>query len=53
MKKEKLYTRDTLIKVLESYARMIDHNSEYPTVVLSDIRASIKSVLEKVKKEEG
>lgn len=40
------YTCEQLLRVLQSYARMIDRdNGQYPKVVLSDIRVSIEYVL--------
>lgn len=40
------YTKETLLDVLGSYARMIDRNGEkFSMVVLDDIRKSIKFVL--------
>ena len=45
MKKEQ-YTVPVLLDVIASYQRMIERSGkEYPTVVLSDIDASIKAVL--------
>ena len=45
MKKEQ-YTVPVLLDVIASYQRMIERSGkEYSTVVLSDIDASIKSVL--------
>lgn len=48
-KTENVYTRETLLDVLESYARMIkrenSNGNEYAVVVLDDIRASIEFVL--------
>lgn len=45
MKKDD-YTKDVLLDVLGSYLRQISRSGEqYPTVVLSDIQDSIKSVL--------
>lgn len=38
-------TKERLLGVIESYLNMIERGKEYPTVVLSDIEASIKSVL--------
>lgn len=46
--KETEQTRETLLEILQSYKRMIEHSSEkYPTVVLNDIHASINYVLER------
>lgn len=42
-------TKEQLLGVMESYLNMIERGKEYPTVVLSDIEASIKSVLRKNK----
>ena len=42
-------TKERLLGVMESYLNMIERGKEYPTVVLSDIEASIKSVLRKNK----
>lgn len=40
------YTKPVLLDVLGSYLRMIERSGdEYPTVVLNDIRSSIKFVL--------
>lgn len=45
MKKD-VYTKEVLLDVLGSYLRLIERNGEeYPTVVLSDLKASITSVL--------
>lgn len=38
-------TKEQLFGVMKSYLNMIERGKEYPTVVLSDIEASIKSVL--------
>ena len=39
-------TRDDLVEVMESYVRMINRNGrDYPTVVLSDLNASLCAVL--------
>lgn len=47
------YTRKTLIKVLESYKRIIERDGkEYPTVIISDLSASITYVLNKCKEED-
>ncbi len=41
------YTVDVLLDVLQSYRRQIERSGkEYPTVVLSDISASIDYVLQ-------
>ena len=41
-----VYTKETLLDVMGSYLRQIHRdNGKYPTVVLSDIEASIKYVL--------
>ena len=46
VKENRQYTREELLAVLASYDRMIDRNAkEYPTVCLSDIQASIHTVL--------
>lgn len=42
-------TKEQLLGVMESYLNMIERGKEYPTVVLSDIETSIKSVLRKNK----
>lgn len=45
MKKED-YTKEVLLDVIGSYLRQISRdNGEYPTVVLSDLQSSMKSVL--------
>ena len=45
MKKQK-YTAEQLLDVFGSYYRMIQRSAEeYPTVVISDIKASITGVL--------
>lgn len=45
MKKED-YTKEVLLDVIGSYLRQINRNGkEYPTVVLGDLKTSIKSVL--------
>ena len=45
MKKRK-HTAEALLDILGAYYRMIQRNGEeYPTVVLSDLKCSIKSVL--------
>ena len=45
MKKDD-YTKDVLLDVLGSYLRQISRSGEqYPTVVLSEIKDSIKAVL--------
>lgn len=45
------YTADKLIDVLKSYVKMIDNdNGKHPTAVLSDIKASIKSIMKKVER---
>ena len=44
--KKKEYTREQLLDVLGSYLCMINRSGdEFPTVVLSDIKASCKTVL--------
>lgn len=44
--KSKELTRKQLIDILESYVRMIDRNgADYPTVTISDLSASLHSVL--------
>jgi hypothetical protein len=46
------YTADQLLKVLESYSRMIERDrGQYPAVVLDDIHKSIISVLKENKKQ--
>lgn len=45
--KQQTLTKEQLLGVLESYLNMIERGKEYPTVVLSDIETSIKSVLRK------
>lgn len=47
--KQQTLTKERLLGVLESYLNMIERGKEYPTVVLSDIETSIKSVLRKNK----
>lgn len=45
MKKEE-YTKEVLLDVMGSYLKQINRSEkEYPTVVLNDLQASIKSVL--------
>lgn len=47
MKKED-YTKEVLLDVMGAYLRQIHRDkSNHPTVVLSDIEASIKAVLKK------
>lgn len=42
-----VYTKETLLDVIGSYLRQIKRNGkEYPTVVLSDLEASMKYVLQ-------
>lgn len=44
--KKKEYTKEVLLDVMGSYLRQINRSGkEYPTIVLSDLQASIKSVL--------
>ena len=44
--KNKELTREQLIDILKSYIRMIDRNgADYPTACLSDLNASLHSVL--------
>ena len=43
---ETAYTTDKLIDIIQSWKRMID-NSEHPEATLSDLKASINSVLKK------
>ena len=44
--KNKQLTRDELLKVLQSYAGMIERSGEdFPGVVLDDIHASVKGIL--------
>ena len=46
-------TKEELIDIMESYVRMINRNGrEYPTVVLSDLNASLCSVLARCGKPE-
>lgn len=53
--KQQTLTKERLLGVMESYLNMIERSKEYPnrknlqSVVLSDIEASIKSVLRKNK----
>ena len=47
--KQQTLTKEQLLGVMESYLNMIERGKEYPTVVLSDIEASLKSVLRKNK----
>lgn len=47
--KQQTLTKEQLLGVMESYLNMIERGKEYPTVVLSDIETSIKSVLRKNK----
>lgn len=45
MKKEE-YTKEVLLDVIGSYLRQINRSGkEYPTVVLGDLKASMKSIL--------
>lgn len=44
--KNKELTREQLIDILKSYVRMIERNgADYPTVTISDLNASLHSVL--------
>ena len=46
------YDRDTLLRVLESYATMIDRDKmQHPTAVLSDIRTSIGYVISQARRD--
>ena len=46
------YTRETLIDILKSYVRMIEHdNGNFPIVVLDDIHKSITHVLTTIENE--
>lgn len=46
----KKYTYDDLVGILESYQRMIQHSGkEYPTVVISDLDASLTYVLNQIR----
>lgn len=47
--KQQTLTKEQLLGVMESYLNMIERGKKYPTVVLSDIETSIKSVLRKNK----
>jgi len=50
----KKYTYDDLVGILESYQRMIRHSGkEYPTVVISDLDASLTYVLNQIKESRG
>lgn len=42
-----VYTKETLLDIMGSYLRQISRdNGEHPTAVLSDLKASMKYVLE-------
>lgn len=51
---DKKNTRDELLDILEDYLRMIDRNGlEYPSVVLTDIRVSIRAILKKNRRDDS
>ena len=55
MNKKTTYDRETLIRVIESYAAMIErHNAtgnKYPAAVLSDILHSARAVAAEARKQ--
>ena len=54
MKRATVYNRETLIGVIKSYQRMIERSGkDFPTVVLSDLTASMGYVLKKCEEEDA
>lgn len=44
-KEDSSYSREQLLDVIQSYARMIKRNKDYPTVLIDDLEKSIRHVL--------